>query len=350
MDNSSSSRRQLSTSVSGSAKKLRLDSLNKILKIDSIQRKKSRRKSLSKQLSLVALADLIKETPANTTQDLPDLKTFLSDPTNIHLFREFLESQFCRENLDFYLACEKYRKLEPERVGKDLIKFMAIQIYNDYLAKDAKYPINVDYNCAQNIAKRIKEPTADLFKEPQIEILNLMRNDCYPRFCKTWRIDRDTARRILHERTSNNNNNNKTPMNVSHHNCSTLTSNSAASTSVADSSYLSFKTASSQIATTTGADEPVECPKHCPYFRNGLPCLKHVSQHQSTASTTTTSMPTQRKKHFDLNLSRIHAVPNCCRRRTPPPPPLPPKIDFVDLGPPPKMKKLRPYVGQEFNV
>lgn len=114
-----------------------------------------------------------------------DFKTFLSSKENVEKFREFLDSQFCRENIDFYLACEKYRNLDRSKAGSDMVKFMANQIYNDFLGPQARQLVNINYECLENIRWQIKNPNQSLFNDAQKEIFILMENDCYLRYRKT---------------------------------------------------------------------------------------------------------------------------------------------------------------------
>lgn len=127
-----SSSRRLSQKFSTLANKLLLDSINKILKID--HNKKQKRNDIERNLSRVALAELIKDNSLLTKNNLPDFKTLLLNEDSISLFRNFLQQRHCEENINFYLACEKYRSLDPDRVGIEMIKLMANQIYNDFLS------------------------------------------------------------------------------------------------------------------------------------------------------------------------------------------------------------------------
>lgn len=189
-----------SPNSSNASNKLRLDSLNKILKITDVG--KNKRRSIAKQVGTIALSELLRDAPSRL-KNIPDFKVFLSNEENVQLFREFLKTQYCHENLDFYIACEKYRNLDPDKVGEEIMmKFMANQIFNDYLAENARQPINVDNSCRLNIASKMKNPRPDLLIEAQTEIFNLMRADCYPRFCKTWQLNKETARKILCEKAT----------------------------------------------------------------------------------------------------------------------------------------------------
>lgn len=114
-----------------------------------------------------------------------DFKTFLSSKKNVEKFKLFLQSQYSSENIDFYLACEKFMNLDKDKVGREMIKFMANQIYNDFLGDNARQPVNINYECLQNIRWQIKNPHQNLFLDAQTEVFRLMEGDCYPRFCKS---------------------------------------------------------------------------------------------------------------------------------------------------------------------
>ena len=334
-----SSKRRLSHSITSSANKLRLDSLNKILKIDSNKKKVHKREAAVRQLSRVALADLLKDTSSTRVQPLPDFKSFLANKDNVQVFRQFLKQQYCHENIDFYLACERYRKLEPDKAGKDLTKFIATQIFNDYLSEKARQPVNIDYACLQNIIKNMKEPKADLFCEAQNEIYDLMKSDCYPRFCKTWQLDRNTARKILSEKGAtstqlNSTNCSAATISFATVNETTSTLNSTTTTSV------SSRCAKRKLVLRSNS----ECPLDCPYYRIGLPCQQHNLDENSRVE------PGGSSDFIDkIDLSRMHHVPNCCARRTPPPPPLPPRPEEINYSPV-LNKKFCPYVGKVFDV
>lgn len=363
------SKRRLSQNLSASAYKLRLDTINKILKIDSKKIKKHKGDISNKQQSRVALNDLLKKNSNGQIRDIPDFKTFLSNKDNVSVFRDFLKTQFCHENIDFYLACEKFRNLNIDRVGNEFVKFMANQIYNDFLAKSANQPINVNYDCLQNIISKIKKPDTDLFNDAQTEIFNLMRTDCYPRFCKTWQIDADIANKILHDRLvdftpTTSKNNNSTILTSSTTNCDT-TFMSASSinynqsmsipklsssrklnrTSISSSSFVSTNKSNEHDSTNNSRNiSKIGCPKNCAYFKVGLPCENHQIVKKSTLH--------RNEDLIDkIDIRRMHDVSNACKRmRTPPPPPLPPKPIRTARISPAIDKKLCPYVGRVFDV
>ncbi|CAG5131037.1 unnamed protein product [Candidula unifasciata] len=105
----------------------------------------------------------------------------LQDPLAVKVFTEFLEKEFSAENIRFWKACEQFRSVTSEQQRKILAK----DIYNRHIAARASDPVNVD-NTARSYTERFLEtPTAIMFDVPQSQILQLMRQDSYPRFLKS---------------------------------------------------------------------------------------------------------------------------------------------------------------------
>lgn len=268
--NSGSKRRLSRESANNNNNRLKLDStLGRILKIDSAQKgRRQRRDGISKQVSRLALAEVLKNSPTKSHLAPPDLKTFLSQhEDNVKVFREFLESQYCQENLDFYLACEKYHKLASTNcIGPDMVKFMATQIYNDFLSQHSRQPINVSNHHSESIQLNLRTSAAkpDLFAQVQAEVYDLMRLDCYPRFCKTWQLDRDVAQMIVSRNQGVFENATSSSANVLRQTRSVRFQGSQISI------------ASSSRSSTLDGPPHSGCPPDCPYFCIGrLPCQQH---------------------------------------------------------------------------
>ena len=348
-----SPKRRLSQHPQGSANKLRLDSLNKILKIDSTRLRRHRKDALVKGASRVVLSELLRNN-SHLQSRAPDFRLFLRDKDNLEVFREFLESQYCQENLDFYLACERYKQLKTDQAGVELVKFMATQIYNDFLSPNARQPVNIDHACIKDVEMLIKkEPERDLFNAAQEQVFNLMASDCFPRFCKTWQLDSDLAKRIVQQADHNTSHVTQESTLNSPLKKTRITSNSNRNLSVrfVDESKDSLSTKSSASSlrhvdiTSKGS-----CPSECPYFSLGrLPCQRHKSHKYGSD---------QMRKQDDLmehmDLRRIHKLPDSLRpKRTPPPPPLPPKTyqNTLQLSQGTSASDQNyPYVGKVFNV
>lgn len=89
--------------------------------------------------------------------------TFLGSFELIHLFpvffadglaafRAFLKSEFCEENIDFWLACEDFKKIKsPQK-----LTVKAKKIYNDFIEKEA--PKEVSGSCPKKSIKLLHKP------------------------------------------------------------------------------------------------------------------------------------------------------------------------------------------------
>ncbi|XP_004706714.1 regulator of G-protein signaling 1 [Echinops telfairi] len=108
------------------------------------------------------------------------LEKLLANQTGQVVFGKFLKSEFSEENIEFWLACEDYRKTES-----DLLHCKAEKIYKAFVHVDATKQINIDFHTRETTAKKIKAPTSTCFDEAQKLIYTLMEKDSYPRFLKS---------------------------------------------------------------------------------------------------------------------------------------------------------------------
>ncbi|XP_036133351.1 regulator of G-protein signaling 1 [Molossus molossus] len=108
------------------------------------------------------------------------LEKLLANQTGQDVFGSFLKSEFSEENIEFWLACEDYKKTESE-----LLHGKAEKIYKAFVHSDAAKQINIDFRTRESTAKKIKAPTPACFDEAQKIIYTLMEKDSYPRFLKS---------------------------------------------------------------------------------------------------------------------------------------------------------------------
>ncbi|KAL1775419.1 regulator of G-protein signaling 1 [Sigmodon hispidus] len=108
------------------------------------------------------------------------LEKLLTNQTGQSVFGNFLKSEFSEENIEFWLACEDYKKTES-----DLLSNKAQYIYKVFVHPDAVKQINIDFRTRESTAKKIKAPTSTSFDEAQKVIYALMEKDSYPRFLKS---------------------------------------------------------------------------------------------------------------------------------------------------------------------
>nr|XP_006820381.1 PREDICTED: uncharacterized protein LOC100375086 [Saccoglossus kowalevskii] len=110
----------------------------------------------------------------------------LYDPLGLACFTEFLKKEFSEENIAFWIACEKYKKLTDAQE----MKACARDIYNKHLSKKANMPVNLDSQARQEVEAQLENPTPTLYNMQQKQgfmskIFQLMKFDSYSRFLKS---------------------------------------------------------------------------------------------------------------------------------------------------------------------
>lgn len=106
----------------------------------------------------------------------------LEDPMGIRYFTAFLKSEVSAENILFWLACEKYRKIPAHQTEQ--LRREALLIYNSYLSSNATSPINIDDRVRVE-ERDVQNPHPDIFEKAQQQIFKLMKFDSYTRFVRS---------------------------------------------------------------------------------------------------------------------------------------------------------------------
>ncbi|XP_056118098.1 regulator of G-protein signaling 14 isoform X2 [Rhinichthys klamathensis goyatoka] len=106
----------------------------------------------------------------------------LEDPMGVRYFTAFLKSEVSAENILFWLACEKFRKIPAYQ--SEQLKREALSIYNSFLSSNATSPINIDDRVRVE-EKDVQNPHADIFQKAQQQIFKLMKFDSYTRFVRS---------------------------------------------------------------------------------------------------------------------------------------------------------------------
>ncbi|KAL8178168.1 UNVERIFIED_CONTAM: hypothetical protein K2H54_033983 [Gekko kuhli] len=114
------------------------------------------------------------------TQWSQSLAALLSTQCGQDAFREFLKSEFSDENIDFWLACEDYKKTQSDHLHDK-----AEKIYMEFVQSDAIKQINIDFHTRKATAQKAQNPTPSSFDEAQKLVYILMEKDSYPRFLKS---------------------------------------------------------------------------------------------------------------------------------------------------------------------
>ncbi|XP_008404902.1 regulator of G-protein signaling 4 [Poecilia reticulata] len=99
------------------------------------------------------------------------------------VFTSFLKSEFSQENVDFWIACEDYKKTPPSKMATK-----AKQMYQQYVEADAPNEVNLDAATREKTRREIESGGPSCFDEAQKMIYNLMEKDSYRRFLKSKMI------------------------------------------------------------------------------------------------------------------------------------------------------------------
>ncbi|XP_062990996.1 regulator of G-protein signaling 18 [Elgaria multicarinata webbii] len=105
----------------------------------------------------------------------------ISQKAGLDAFTRFLRSEFSEENIEFWMACEDYKK------SKDTSQLpqKAKTIYEMFIQKEAPNEVNLDFNTKVCTSQCMSHPTLNTFDAAQTKIYALMEQDCYPRFLKS---------------------------------------------------------------------------------------------------------------------------------------------------------------------
>ncbi|KAM4604695.1 uncharacterized protein ACJ7VT_017030 [Polymixia lowei] len=109
------------------------------------------------------------------------LKAVLSRKCGRVAFRDFLKSEFCEENLDFWLTCEEFKTID----SPGQLTWRARSIYEEFIRTESPKEINVDFYTRDAIAQNLQQPSPSCFAVAQKKIYSLMENDAFPRFIQS---------------------------------------------------------------------------------------------------------------------------------------------------------------------
>ncbi|KAF3695231.1 Regulator of G-protein signaling 3 [Channa argus] len=110
------------------------------------------------------------------------LETLLTNQYGLAVFRHFLRSEFSEENLDFWLAVERFKKTRP--LSKMATR--AEKIYAEFISTSAVRQVNVDSSVRESTSRALRlgiHPAS--FQLAQNQIFGLMESDSYPRFLRS---------------------------------------------------------------------------------------------------------------------------------------------------------------------
>ncbi|XP_024120289.1 regulator of G-protein signaling 3 isoform X2 [Oryzias melastigma] len=110
------------------------------------------------------------------------LEALLTNQYGLAVFRHFLRSEFSEENLDFWLAVERFKSTRPF----SKMAARAVKIQEEFISANAARQVNVDASVREMTNQSLRlgvNPSS--FQLAQDQIFSLMETDSYPRFLKS---------------------------------------------------------------------------------------------------------------------------------------------------------------------
>ncbi|MCP9266189.1 Regulator of G protein signaling domain protein [Dirofilaria immitis] len=114
-----------------------------------------------------------------------DVEKILHNELYRRPFQQFLEQQFCAENINFYMAVEEYRSIPDSNVFRKRAE-VARQIFERYFAPNGIEPVNIDNSTSKSIRDAVMSGnfTPQLYDVAQYQIFHLLKYDCWPRYLR----------------------------------------------------------------------------------------------------------------------------------------------------------------------
>nr|XP_020764655.1 regulator of G-protein signaling 16 isoform X2 [Odocoileus virginianus texanus] len=105
----------------------------------------------------------------------------LSSKNGVAAFHAFLKTEFSEENLEFWLACEEFKKLR----SATKLASRAHRIFEEFICSEAPKEVNIDHETRELTRTNLQAATAACFDVAQGKTRTLMEKDSYPRFLKS---------------------------------------------------------------------------------------------------------------------------------------------------------------------
>ncbi|NWV67205.1 RGS18 protein, partial [Malurus elegans] len=105
----------------------------------------------------------------------------LSEKAGLEAFTKFLKTEFSEENIEFWVACEDYKKSKSTH---ELLP-KAKAIFETFIQKDAPKEVNLDFHTKEVTSQSMGQPLQSTFDAAQNTVYRLMEQDSYPRFLRS---------------------------------------------------------------------------------------------------------------------------------------------------------------------
>lgn len=122
-----------------------------------------------------------KPSPEEALQWRDSLDKLLQNQYGLASFKSFLKSEFSEENLEFWIACEDYKKIKSPAKMTEKAK----KIYEEFIQTEAPKEVNIDHFTKDLTVKNLVEPSLSSFDVAQKRVHALMEKDSLPRFVRS---------------------------------------------------------------------------------------------------------------------------------------------------------------------
>uniref|UniRef100_A0A4W5LNP1 RGS domain-containing protein n=1 Tax=Hucho hucho TaxID=62062 RepID=A0A4W5LNP1_9TELE len=109
------------------------------------------------------------------------LDNVLTNSYGLATFRGFLRSEFSEENIEFWVACEDYKRTRETRK----MAAKAERIYKEFIQTGAQWEVNIDHITKDVTVRNLGRLTPMTFDLAQRQVFALMEKDSYRRFLKS---------------------------------------------------------------------------------------------------------------------------------------------------------------------
>lgn len=124
---------------------------------------------------------LHKPTPEEAAQWRESLDLVLNNGYGLASFRSFLQSEFSDENIEFWVACEDFKKTKnPVKMAAK-----AKKIYEDFIQSEGPREVNIDHFTKDVTLRGLVDLSPSTFDLAQKRIFALMEKDSFGRFLRS---------------------------------------------------------------------------------------------------------------------------------------------------------------------
>ncbi|KAK1796680.1 hypothetical protein P4O66_009704 [Electrophorus voltai] len=124
---------------------------------------------------------LQKPSPEEAAEWRDSLDRMINNNYGLATFRSFLRSEFSEENIEFWVACEDFKKTKaPLKMATK-----AKKIYQDFIQNGGPKEVNIDHFTKELTLRNLVDLSPSSFDLAQRRIYTLMEKDSFGRFLRS---------------------------------------------------------------------------------------------------------------------------------------------------------------------